>query len=100
MAFLAAFGTPEPPPPAPRSGGPRGVDVASSGGRGSLSAGAALYRERHRVDEAGNRPAKKPVPTGNRNPLVENRYTWSGDWADTSEGQPGWVAPREGIRCA
>ncbi|WP_328942969.1 hypothetical protein OG259_16470 [Streptomyces sp. NBC_00250] len=75
VAFIEAFGTPEPPAPAPRSGGPRGVDVGSNGGRGTLSAGAALYRERHQIDEDGNRPAKKPIPTGNRNPFAEAGYT-------------------------
>ncbi|MFF9849956.1 hypothetical protein [Streptomyces litmocidini] len=75
VAFLEAFGTLEPPVPAPRSGGPRGVDVASNGGRGSLTAGAALYRERHGLDEDGKRPDRKPVPTGNRNPWQTNGYT-------------------------
>ncbi|MGW1928268.1 hypothetical protein [Streptomyces sp. NPDC001919] len=75
VAFLAAFGTPEPPAPAPRSGGPRGVDVASNGGRGTIAAGVALFRERNGLDEDGRRPEKKPVPTGNRNPFVENSYT-------------------------
>ncbi|MFH9726253.1 hypothetical protein ACH4M4_25320 [Streptomyces sp. NPDC017254] len=71
-AFLEAFGTPEPPAPVYRSGGPRGVDVGS-GGRG-VSAGAALYRERHGLDEDGKRPEKKPVPTSNRNPWQTNGY--------------------------
>ncbi|WP_406055813.1 hypothetical protein OG462_07890 [Streptomyces sp. NBC_01077] len=73
VAFLEAFGTPEPPAPVYRSGGPRGSDVGS-GGRG-VSDGAALYRERHGLDEDGRRPVKEPVPTGNRNPFVENGYT-------------------------
>ncbi|WP_017239696.1 hypothetical protein [Streptomyces sp. SS] len=60
-------------PPAPRSGGSRGPDVGS-GGRG-VSDGAALYRARHNLDEAGQRPAKKPIPTGNRNPFAEAGYT-------------------------
>lgn len=75
VAFLEAFGTPEPPAPVYRSGGPRGVDVASSGGRGSVSAGAALYRERHGLDEDGKGLEKKPVPTGNRNPFAESGYS-------------------------
>ncbi|MFF5920001.1 hypothetical protein ACFY8C_16935 [Streptomyces flavochromogenes] len=74
-AFLEAFGTPEPPAPVYRSGGPRGVDVASSGGRGGFSAGAALYRERHGLDEDGKGPEKKPMPTGNRNPFAESGYS-------------------------
>ncbi|MEU2116037.1 hypothetical protein ABZ567_10345 [Streptomyces sp. NPDC016459] len=73
VAFLEAFGIPEPPAPVYRSGGPRGVDVGS-GGRG-VSAGAALYRDRHGLDEDGKRPAKKPVPTSNRNPFAENGYS-------------------------
>ncbi|MEU3608626.1 hypothetical protein AB0E83_24755 [Streptomyces sp. NPDC035033] len=77
VAFVEAFGTPEPPAPVYRSGGPRGVDVASSGGRGSVSAGAALYRERHGLDEDGRRPAKKPGPKPtNRNPFWTNDLTW------------------------
>jgi hypothetical protein len=69
-AFVAEF-TP-PPPPAPRSGGPRGVDVSSNGR--TVSAGAALYRERHGLDDDGKRPEKKPVPTNNRNPFAQNAY--------------------------
>ncbi|MFE4305982.1 hypothetical protein ACFRR6_07985 [Streptomyces sp. NPDC056891] len=48
--------------------------MASSGGRGSVSAGAALYRERNGLDDDGRRPEKKTAPTGNRNPFVENGY--------------------------
>ncbi|WP_371636913.1 hypothetical protein OG988_32335 [Streptomyces zaomyceticus] len=73
QTLAAELGAANPAPPAPRSGGNRGPDVGS-GGRG-VSDGAALYRSRHNIDEDGNRPAKKPIPTGNRNPFVENGYT-------------------------
>jgi hypothetical protein len=64
-----------PPPPAPRSGGPRGVDVGS-GGQRSVSAGAALYRARHNLDDEGKRLEKKtPTQISNRNPFAENGYT-------------------------
>ncbi|ROQ27119.1 hypothetical protein EDD98_6776 [Streptomyces sp. PanSC19] len=72
VAFVEAFGTPAPPAPVYRSGGPRGSDVGST--RGSVSAGAELYRERHGLDEDGKRPEKKPVPTSNRNPWQANSY--------------------------
>ncbi|AVH95866.1 hypothetical protein C5L38_12920 [Streptomyces sp. WAC00288] len=74
VKFLELFGTPEPPAPVYRSGGPRGVDVGSNG-RGTLAAGAALFRERHGLDEDG-RPLekKKPLPTTNRNPFQVNTY--------------------------
>ncbi|MFG2769782.1 hypothetical protein [Streptomyces sp. NPDC048350] len=70
VAFLAAFG--QPAPPAPRSGGNRGPDVSSRGASGSVSAGAALYRERHGLDDESKRPDKPPART--RNPFAENGY--------------------------
>ncbi|MFI1976518.1 MULTISPECIES: hypothetical protein [Streptomyces] len=73
QALATAFGANQ-APPAPRSGGNRGPDVGS-GGRGSVSAGAALYRDRHGLDEDGRRPEKKPVPTGNGNPFAESGYS-------------------------
>ncbi|MFC7966860.1 hypothetical protein [Streptomyces cinereoruber] len=76
VKFLELFGTPEQPAPVYRSGGPRGVDVGSNGGRGTLAAGVALFRERHGLDEDGRRPEKpKPAPT-NRNPYWTNDLTW------------------------
>ncbi|MGW2304798.1 hypothetical protein [Streptomyces sp. NPDC001809] len=73
QTLAAELGAANQAPPATRSGGNRGPDVGS-GGRG-VSDGAALYRARHGLDEDGQRPAKKPIPTGNRNPFVENGYT-------------------------
>ncbi|MFE6128843.1 hypothetical protein ACFQ6Q_11310 [Streptomyces sp. NPDC056437] len=70
-AFLAAFSVAQ--PPSPRSGGHRGPDVRSTSG--TTSAGAELYREKHGLDEDGNRPEKKKAPTSNRNPFAVKSYT-------------------------
>lgn len=46
-AFLAEWAPPAPPVSYPRSGGPRGPEVATGSG---ISHGAALYRTRHGKD--------------------------------------------------
>ncbi|MFE2019982.1 hypothetical protein ACFW9O_18295 [Streptomyces sp. NPDC059499] len=66
-----------PTPQGPRSGGDRGPDAGSGTGRGTVGAGVAAYRAKHGLDENGNRPAPKPLPTGGRNPFVEPSYTRS-----------------------
>ncbi|MEU9775400.1 hypothetical protein [Streptomyces sp. NPDC047968] len=60
---------------APRSGGPRGGDVG--GGTRAVSAGAALYRQKHGLDDEGRRPvrAPRPMPDRSRNPFAEPSYT-------------------------
>ncbi|WP_327322265.1 hypothetical protein OG735_07045 [Streptomyces sp. NBC_01210] len=74
-ALLTEFAPP--PPPAIRSGGPRGGDVASTS-PGTVSAGVAMYRQKHGLDEDGNRPEKKAVPTSDRNPFAVRTYTMDG----------------------
>ncbi|MGW5651985.1 hypothetical protein [Streptomyces humi] len=55
--------------------GGRGADIAGGNGQGTLGYGAALYRERHGLDEDGNRPAPRPVVTDSRtNPFFANSY--------------------------
>lgn len=75
-ALVAEFAPPpSPPPPAPRVGGPRGRDVGSGGGRGTVGAGAAAYRAKHGLDDEGKRPERKPA-TSNNNPLQERTYSF------------------------
>ncbi|WP_435973348.1 hypothetical protein [Streptomyces sp. Qhu_M48] len=64
--------------PVYRVGGPRGVDVGS-GGRG-VSAGAALYRERHGLDEDG-RPSRAEACTEEETQPRSSRTAtpWSGE---------------------
>lgn len=57
---------------APRSGGDRGSDVQSTAG--TIRGGAARYRARHGLDEDGNRPERRPLPTSTRNPFTEPSY--------------------------
>ncbi|MEU8678169.1 hypothetical protein [Streptomyces sp. NPDC048560] len=64
-----------PTPQGPRSGGARGYDVG--GGAGTIGAGIAAYRAKHGLDENGQKPQPKPLPTGGRNPFVEPSYTRS-----------------------
>ncbi|MGW3989082.1 hypothetical protein [Streptomyces sp. NPDC004830] len=64
-AFLTEFTPPAPPaPPVVLHGGPRGVDVASSGGR-SVSGGAERYRLKHGIDDEGRRAERRPGYTMN-----------------------------------
>ncbi|MCX4825116.1 hypothetical protein OG883_35700 [Streptomyces sp. NBC_01142] len=75
-AFVEAWGTPAPPPALPpRVGGPRGGDVGSGNARGTVGAGAALYRERQGIDEDGKRPERKPIPSRGGNPFATRTYT-------------------------
>ncbi|OEJ57889.1 hypothetical protein BGM19_07840 [Streptomyces agglomeratus] len=67
-AFVEAWGEPTPPVPVRRVGGPRGVDVGGGNGSSTIGAGAALYRERHGIDEDESGPV--------RNPFAINGYTW------------------------
>lgn len=76
VAVLAEFAPP--PPPGVRVGGPRGVDVASGAARGSTAAGAELYRARNGIEEDGQRPARKPVPTQISNPFMESPHFTEG----------------------
>ncbi|MFY0513515.1 hypothetical protein ACOMD4_24470 [Streptomyces anulatus] len=61
-----------PAPPAHRSGGDRGPDVA--GTAGTVSAGVAEYRRKNGLDADGNKPERKPLPTSTRNPFAEPTY--------------------------
>ncbi|MFF9350527.1 hypothetical protein [Streptomyces sp. NPDC014734] len=73
--LAAEFSTAEPIPPAPRVGGPRGVDVGSSR---SVAGGAARYRARHGLDESGSRlPVPQHTNTGHTaNPFAVRTYAW------------------------
>ncbi|MET9508329.1 hypothetical protein ABZX62_07590 [Streptomyces flavidovirens] len=62
-----------PPAPVRRVGGPRGVDVAGGNGSGTVGAGAALYRERHGIDEDDEGGHVRQPTT---NPFATNGYTW------------------------
>ncbi|WP_326664445.1 hypothetical protein [Streptomyces sp. NBC_00385] len=62
-----------PAPQVPRSGGARGPDV--QGTAGTVNAGVAAYRAKHGLDENGNRPERRPLPTSTRNPYTEPTYT-------------------------
>ncbi|MFJ7057296.1 hypothetical protein ACK8N7_10135 [Streptomyces griseobrunneus] len=64
-----------PTPQGPRAGGARGSDVG--GGAGTINAGIAAYRAKHGLDENGNRPERRPLPTGTRNPYTAPTYTRS-----------------------
>ncbi|MGW0312343.1 hypothetical protein [Streptomyces flavidovirens] len=73
-AFIEVWGAPTPPIPVRRVGGPRGLDVSGGNGSGTVGAGAALYRERHGIDEDDE---GSPVRTPNgRNPFATNDHTW------------------------
>ncbi|MFF1919698.1 hypothetical protein ACFVW8_03865 [Streptomyces sp. NPDC058221] len=74
-SFASELSAANPAPQAPRAGGARGPDV--QGTAGTVAGGAARYRQRVGLDENGNRPEPKPLPTDGRNPFVENRATWS-----------------------
>ncbi|MFH8358690.1 hypothetical protein ACH4FV_03795 [Streptomyces anulatus] len=74
-AFAAEFTPSTLAPPAHRAGGDRGPDVA--GTAGTVSAGVAEYRRKNGLDEDGNKPERKPLPTNPGNPFIENRATWS-----------------------
>ncbi|MET8129697.1 hypothetical protein ABZV67_36050 [Streptomyces sp. NPDC005065] len=72
-AFAAELSAANPTPLAPRTGGPRGVDVGSAAG--TVAAGVAAYRAKHGIDENGQRPERAPVSTdGRRNPFAEPAY--------------------------
>ncbi|MGW5367825.1 hypothetical protein ACWER6_20755 [Streptomyces sp. NPDC004009] len=60
-------------PSAPRSGGPRGTEVAGHTA-GSLAAGAEAYRRRMGLDAEGRRPERRPLPTDGRNPFQTASY--------------------------
>ncbi|MFF9171737.1 MULTISPECIES: hypothetical protein [unclassified Streptomyces] len=73
--LLAEFAPPAAPPaPAPLVGGPRGTDVGSGNGRGTLAAGAAAYRAKHGLDDEGRRPERRPMTNDGRNPFQTNGY--------------------------
>jgi hypothetical protein len=76
VAFAAELSAAAPVLPVIRSGGPQGPDVGNGAGAGTVGAGAAAYRAKHGLDDHGNRPERKPVPTNGRNPFTENRATW------------------------
>ncbi|MCT9140350.1 hypothetical protein [Streptomyces violarus] len=71
-AFAAELGLTGPPaPPAPRVGGPRGVDVGN--GAGTVSGGAERYRQKH--------PQREVTPDEQQrrtNPFQERSYTMNG----------------------
>ncbi|MFI2431863.1 hypothetical protein [Streptomyces sp. NPDC018693] len=71
--FLTEWAPQAPPAPTPRSGGNRGSDVGS--GSGTVSGGAARYRQRHGLDEDGRRPERRQADSDGRNPWRENGYT-------------------------
>ncbi|MFI6897587.1 hypothetical protein ACIBM4_26085 [Streptomyces sp. NPDC050256] len=72
-SFASELSAANPAPQGPRSGGPRGDDV--SGGAGTIAAGVAAYRARNGLDENGQRPERRPLPTSTRNPYTEPTYT-------------------------
>ncbi|MFI9175732.1 hypothetical protein [Streptomyces lincolnensis] len=69
-AFAAELGLSAPPTPASRSGGPRGVDVGTSGG---VEGGAERFRQKHPQREVT--PAEQQRRT---NPYQERTYTMTG----------------------
>ncbi|WP_143203524.1 hypothetical protein [Streptomyces sp. CB01580] len=76
QTLAAEFSTTNPAPPAPRVGGPRGVDVTPAEG---ASAGAARYRRKAGLDEDGRRP-QVPQRSGTErtaNPFAAPSYTMS-----------------------
>ncbi|CAM5416999.1 hypothetical protein [Streptomyces purpurascens] len=76
-AFAAELGLTGPPaPPAPRVGGPRGIDVGN--GAGTVTGGAQRYRQRHGIDEDGRRPERRHDNSDGRNPFAERTYTMNG----------------------
>ncbi|MEU0587998.1 hypothetical protein [Streptomyces sp. NPDC006132] len=73
QAFAAELGLTGPPaPPAPRSGGPRGVDVGN--GAGTVSGGAERYRAKHPQRELPESTEEQQ----RRNPFQERTYTMNG----------------------
>ncbi|MFJ8146195.1 hypothetical protein ACIQ6R_14110 [Streptomyces sp. NPDC096048] len=67
-AFAAELGLTGPPAPAPRSGGPRGIEVGN--GAGTVAGGAERFRAKH--------PRREVTPEAQQrrtNPYVENGYT-------------------------
>ncbi|MFJ4787178.1 hypothetical protein [Streptomyces sp. NPDC088794] len=74
-AFATELGAANSASSEPRSGGNQGPDVATATG---IAAGAALYRDRHGLDDNGRHPETHSTVTDGRNPFVTRTYDMNG----------------------